>query len=650
MAINLGTAYVDIVPSTGGLAPALRREVEGPLGESGDQGGRTFSSRFVSAVSGAGSRAVSAISSAVTIGVGAAGLGAGGLFGASFATGFSRFTSLENAEKMLSQLGLDTDQVESLMGSLNETLTDTAFAMDEGAGALSRMVSSGVDLDRIPGVLDSIADAAAFGQAPMGEIGDIFGRIQSRGRVTAMEMERLANRNIPAWELLASAMGLSVEEMQSLVSAGDLDASTFFDAWEEGAKGFGEQNIIMAGTAKSMGDTTQGALANMRAAIARFGVTAFGPIFEQIGPLANRIRDGLNALAPIVAGAVERVSNVVGTLVEIFQADGLSGALAKIGEWISSAVGEWGNRLVDAWPEIRAALGRMAEGIGSWVVATVPVIARGLVNWGRAFIEWVVPLIPPALRELGKLLGALGTWILDDGLPLLVEHLAKWGAEFIGWVAPQIPDLLVELGKLLVDLGDWILDDALPKIAEKLLEWGAAFAGWVVQAGIDLLAELGDWWTEDGAPWFAALPGKIADKILEFIQVVYEAGKELGSALIRGIEDSLLGFELPGTGASVGAWSRFWRGMLPGFRADGGPVTAGRPYIVGEEGPELFVPRRSGEIIPNHHLAALDAPPAGGGVTMDIDIDARGVNDPFTMADNLRRLLGWEMANAGVAG
>ena len=43
---------------------------------------------------------------------------------------------------------------------------------------------------------------------------------------------------------------------------------------------------------------------------------------------------------------------------------------------------------------------------------------------------------------------------------------------------------------------------------------------------------------------------------------------------------------------------------LGGFRADGGPVSAGQAYMVGEEGPELFVPRASGEIMPNGSAAA----------------------------------------------
>ena len=41
-------------------------------------------------------------------------------------------------------------------------------------------------------------------------------------------------------------------------------------------------------------------------------------------------------------------------------------------------------------------------------------------------------------------------------------------------------------------------------------------------------------------------------------------------------------------------------GRIPG-RANGGPVNAGQPYMVGERGPELFVPRNSGGIIPRYH-------------------------------------------------
>ena len=44
---------------------------------------------------------------------------------------------------------------------------------------------------------------------------------------------------------------------------------------------------------------------------------------------------------------------------------------------------------------------------------------------------------------------------------------------------------------------------------------------------------------------------------------------------------------------------------IPG-RQFGGPVSAGRPYLVGERGPELFVPGGSGNVVSNRQLGASD--------------------------------------------
>ena len=44
---------------------------------------------------------------------------------------------------------------------------------------------------------------------------------------------------------------------------------------------------------------------------------------------------------------------------------------------------------------------------------------------------------------------------------------------------------------------------------------------------------------------------------------------------------------------------------LPSARAAGGPVTSGEPYLVGELGPEIVVPKSSGTVIPTNQLVAL---------------------------------------------
>jgi phage-related minor tail protein len=55
-----------------------------------------------------------------------------------------------------------------------------------------------------------------------------------------------------------------------------------------------------------------------------------------------------------------------------------------------------------------------------------------------------------------------------------------------------------------------------------------------------------------------------------------------------------------------GVLSSLLSSLLPvgGARAAGGPVDAGLAYIVGEQGPELFVPQGAGAIVPNGASAA----------------------------------------------
>jgi tape measure domain-containing protein len=62
--------------------------------------------------------------------------------------------------------------------------------------------------------------------------------------------------------------------------------------------------------------------------------------------------------------------------------------------------------------------------------------------------------------------------------------------------------------------------------------------------------------------------------------------------------------------------SSFGMGLLPG-RAKGGPVSSGQAYMVGERGPELFVPGRSGTIVANDKMG-------GGNTNVVVNVDAKG--------------------------
>ena len=70
-------------------------------------------------------------------------------------------------------------------------------------------------------------------------------------------------------------------------------------------------------------------------------------------------------------------------------------------------------------------------------------------------------------------------------------------------------------------------------------------------------------------------------------------------------------------GNMSGTFTRGGGGLLGSiFKASGGPVKGGSPYIVGEKGPELFVPNSHGNIVPNNEM--------GGGANIVVNVDASG--------------------------
>jgi len=71
---------------------------------------------------------------------------------------------------------------------------------------------------------------------------------------------------------------------------------------------------------------------------------------------------------------------------------------------------------------------------------------------------------------------------------------------------------------------------------------------------------------------------------------------------------------------------------MPTPRAAGGPVAAGRPYLVGERGPELFMPTQAGGILPNG---------AGGGVVQNIVFQVNGTGEQVArvVSEEITRLM-----------
>jgi len=116
---------------------------------------------------------------------------------------------------------------------------------------------------------------------------------------------------------------------------------------------------------------------------------------------------------------------------------------------------------------------------------------------------------------------------------------------------------------------------------------------------------------------------------------------DLAKVAIRALEEiakAALGIPASAAGGGSGGSSSGLVALLVGLlgspgRATGGPVSPGRPYVVGERGPELFVPTSAGQVATPVQVQA-----GGRDVRVAITINAASAAAPSALAQSSRQV------------
>lgn len=130
--------------------------------------------------------------------------------------------------------------------------------------------------------------------------------------------------------------------------------------------------------------------------------------------------------------------------------------------------------------------------------------------------------------------------------------------------------------------------------------------------------------TEQGK-YFAEIQKDLKDGFLDAIvsgESLSDVFDNLAKSILRAtIEAAAFGSgPFAGGGGGGGFLGNIFGAIFGGFRAGGGPVDAGKAYVVGEKGPELYVPGRAGVVVPNDRLGGG----AGGQVDVRVFVDQSG--------------------------
>lgn len=158
-------------------------------------------------------------------------------------------------------------------------------------------------------------------------------------------------------------------------------------------------------------------------------------------------------------------------------------------------------------------------------------------------------------------------------------------------------------------------------VAAMRAELDGPFAAGVAQAGRVL----------ENALVRALRTGKLGFEDLK--RVALSVMAEIAASAIRGGIGAIFGGGGGAGGSGIGQTIAALVTALAGVpgRALGGPVTAGRAYLVGERGPEYFVPAASGRIEPPRAPAARD-------IRLSITVNAAAGAEPQALRASSRQV------------
>lgn len=322
----------------------------------------------------------------------------------------------ETTELSFENMLHSTSAAHQEMVSLNTYAASTPMQTQWVDTAAAKMMAFGIKtqsiIPDITAIGDNLSALGNLSDASLQSIVDIFGKINTEGKLTGGTMMELSRWGIPAWQSLSEAMGKPIPELQKMVSAGLIPASVALPALQKGMEAtFGGGMAKQAQTFTGLLSTLQ---SNFQIAMAAFG-----------GPLLKQAEVGLANLGTLLASpSFQSFATTVGT--------GIGNAISGLITGITTVV-QVGAGIVNFFKQNELAalallipLGMLSMVLGSMAVSaiaafivTIPTLVAGFIAWtvaaGAAAIATLAATWP--LLAIGAAIG-----LVVAGIILAVQH------------------------------------------------------------------------------------------------------------------------------------------------------------------------------------------------------------------------------------
>lgn len=340
--------------------------------------------------------------------------------------GWERAITVQNALSSLTITLGDAAKAKSLIDKVQVLGMGTPYTLTQLSKATQMLVAFGIEGDKSLEVITAIMDIAQGDSGTMSSLVDTFGKIQAQGTVNMENMWSLASANVNGLAILGNSYGKTTDQIRKMISDGAIPATKAIDMLtkgiEKGTKGVNGMTPAFGGLALGLGDQLQGSLANVGAAVARFGqklIEDMSPDLVAFFKALSKQIDGLKATL------LPQVKSGLSTLLKQFVAY-LPKLIDMFSKWLPIAINTvipMLDSLLEVIVDITKFFSDMDAGtkknIITWilwgyalgpVLTTVGMLTNGVGGLFKA-IGWVSGALTKGSAVLGISKLAMGGWV-----------------------------------------------------------------------------------------------------------------------------------------------------------------------------------------------------------------------------------------------
>ncbi|CCG98377.1 phage tape measure protein [Fibrella aestuarina BUZ 2] len=212
------------------------------------------------------------------------------------------------------------EKSDTLIRELSNEALKSPFQLSELSQGAKQLLAYGSSAEGVVSELRMIGDVASGVSAPVGDLIYLYGTLRSQGRAYAVDLRQFAGRGIPIYAELSKVLGVSVEQVNDLVSAGKVG----FPQVEQAFKNMTSTGGMFEGLMAKQVQSLTGLASNFKDAWAQMlneiGKETEGPIGAAIQgatELTTHYKDIAKYLAALAAGyGAYKAAVVITTTVE----------------------------------------------------------------------------------------------------------------------------------------------------------------------------------------------------------------------------------------------------------------------------------------------------------------------------------------------